>query len=371
MAMVLSAVIPGIGCQDKQATPQPKPVPATKVDAGGKKVDAGNNPARDAGAPDVPAGTPDAATTSTGAGGTMAPGTPPATDTGGTGGTTGARRRGGGPTRRRRRWWGRSPRPRRARAGRRAPPPTRSWGGPTRLRYHAAATATLRIAAIGDSAPTEKEARVADLVSGWTPDFVMTSATTTTRRAARRPSTQNIGKYYARSSATTAALRPGSATTASGRRPAITTGAPGADAVPRLLHAARQRALLRRRSRPRPPVRDGQRRPRTRRQHRRSTQARWLKDSAGVLDVLLRPRLLPPPAILLRRATAAIRTCAGRSRLGRGGGLRRSRPQLRARQGRRHSVLRRRHRGRGLAAVREAGAAGRPSSATRTPTARC
>ena len=85
----------------------------------------------------------------------------------------------------------------------------------------------------------------------------------------------------------------------------------------RLLHAARQRALLRRRHRPRPPVRARQRPPRAGRQHRRLAAGALARGGAGGVVVLLRRRLLPPPRLLLRASHGSYaRRCAGRSRAG-------------------------------------------------------
>ena len=75
-----------------------------------------------------------------------------------------------------------------------------------------------------------------------------------------------------------------------------------------------------------------------------SKQAPWLKDEAGRVEVLLRPRLLPPPAATRRAITAAARTWRWPFEAwGAEVGARRPRSRLRAPPGRRHPVLRRRH----------------------------
>ena len=317
MAMVLSAVISGIGCQDKQATPQPKPAPAKKTDAGGKTVDAGNNPSRDAGAPDVPAGTPDAGTTPTGAGGTT------------------ARRpdghgRHGRDDRAADDGHGRNDRAADDGHGRDDHAAADGHGRDDRAAAdgrgaeHAAddhaAGGPLRIAAFGDyGVDNSDEGDVADLVHGWKPDHVITLGDNNySSGEARRRSTRTSASTITTSSATTgAASAPAARPTGSGRRPAITTGLrPNLKPYTDYFTLPGNERYYDVDLGPGAPLRDGQR------QHEPDgiqgdlEAGAVAQGQAGRVEVLLRPRLLPPPAVFDRAITAATPTCAGRSRRG-------------------------------------------------------
>ena len=276
------------------------------------------------------------------------------------------RARAGRPRRRRRARAGR-PRRRRRSGGRRAAadetPPTTTPPAPP-----------LRFAVIGDygaTTPTRRD--VAALVHGWNPDLVITtgdnnypSGDADDDRREHRQVLPRLHRQLPRR------LRPGQRDQpllAVARQPRLGRGRP--HAVHRLLHAARQRALLRRRPRPRPPLRGRQRRREPDGISASSMQARWLKERWR-----RRSRASTSSTSTTRRIRSGAHGAVANMRLavrgvGRGVGARRPRPQLRA--PRRSAASRTSSTGTGGAGRKPFASrrCPRPSSATRTGTARC
>ena len=178
--------------------------------------------------------------------------------------------------------------------------------------------ALARFAVIGDYGnDSADEARVARMVSGWDPDFIITTGDNNypswLRRHHRREHRQALRTLHRQ---LPRRVRPGQrhqSLLAIARQPRLGRG--NAGGVHRLLHAARQRALLRRHHRPRPPVRAGQRPPGAGWKHGRLVQARWLEatlsTSSACLDVVYFHHTAYSSSVHGPRSR-----CAGRSRAG-------------------------------------------------------
>jgi hypothetical protein len=176
MTAVVAIVALGTGCQEAQV----KSRPAAGKDAAADKAPAtGGDPRPDQAKPD--AGKPPTAGTggsaappATGTGGTKAPATA------GTGGMTASPTAGTGGT-----------------TAPPSPPPTAGTGGTAAPPSPTPATVTLRIAAIGDYGhDNSDEAEVADLITGWKPDHVITLGDNNYESGEASTIDAHIGKYF-------------------------------------------------------------------------------------------------------------------------------------------------------------------------------